>query len=127
MTSEPLAALFGAARGAGMGGVSLDLSGVQDKSAFMDRCARALGLPDWFGRNWDALADCLTDLPRAPSAAGLLIVVSGWQAYAEAAPQEWIVAQEVFTDSVAYARERGTGLEIVLALGPAVGTERGEV
>ncbi|MEV6754492.1 barstar family protein [Streptomyces sp. NPDC051214] len=114
MTPEPLAAVLEAVRAAGLGTVSLDLTGVRDKAAFMDRCARALGLPDWFGRNWDALADCLTDQGRAP---GRLLVVTGWQEYAEAAPQEWIVAQEVFTDAVVYARERGSGLEIVLALG----------
>lgn len=119
MTSEPLAPepltpVLEAVRAAGLSAVLLDLSGARDKSAFMDRCARALDLPDWFGRNWDALADCLTDQGRVP---GRLLVVTGWQEYAEAAPQEWIVAQEVFTDAVEYARERGTGLEIVLALG----------
>lgn len=117
MTSDPLAAVLEAVRAAGLGTVSLDLSGVGDKAAFMDRCARALDLPDWFGRNWDALADSLTDVGRSPGEPGRLLVVSGWQEFAEAAPQEWIVAQEVFTDAVAYARERGTGLEIVLALG----------
>ncbi|MFC8129809.1 barstar family protein [Streptomyces sp. NPDC057302] len=121
MTSEPpaqpLASVLAAVHAAGMATVSLDLEGVRDKAAFMDRCARALELPEWFGRNWDALADCLTDLGWAPPAPGRLFVVTGWQEYADAAPQEWIVAQEVFTDAVEYARQRGTGLEIVLALG----------
>lgn len=117
LVPEPLAPVLKAVRAAGMATVSLELSGVSDKAAFMDRCARALELPDWFGRNWDALADSLTDLGWAPAAPGRLLVVTGWQEYAEAAPQEWIVAQEVFTDAVEYARERGMGLEIVLALG----------
>ncbi|MEV2253644.1 barstar family protein [Streptomyces sp. NPDC050147] len=115
--AEPLAPVLEAVRAAGLSTVALDLTGVSDKAAFMERCARALGLPDWFGRNWDALADCLTDLERAPAAPGRLLVVTGWQEYAEAAPQEWTVAQEVFGGAVEYARERGTGLEIVLALG----------
>ncbi|MGW0906659.1 barstar family protein [Streptomyces sp. NPDC002853] len=115
--AEPLAPVLDAVRAAGLNALPLDLTGVSDKAAFMERCARALALPDWFGRNWDALADCLTDLGWAPAAPGRLIVVIGWQGYAEAAPQEWIVAQEVFTDAVEYARERGSGLEIVLALG----------
>lgn len=114
MTTEPLAPVLAAVRAAGLATVSLDLTGVRDKTAFMDRCAHALALPDWFGRNWDALADCLTDQGRAP---GRLLVVTGWQEFAEATPQEWIVAQEVFTDAVEYARERESGLEIVLALG----------
>ncbi|MEU6765959.1 barstar family protein [Streptomyces sp. NPDC046853] len=117
MTSEPLAPVLAAVRAAGLSTVSLDLGGVSDKAAFMDRCARALALPDWFGRNWDALADSLTDLAGPPGSPGRLLVVSGWQEYAEAAPQDWIVAQEIFTGAVEYARDRGAVLEIVLALG----------
>ncbi|MBW8704807.1 hypothetical protein MBT84_34945 [Streptomyces sp. MBT84] len=60
--------------------VTLDLDTVDDKAAFMERIAGALGLPDWFGRNWDALADSLTDRTVWPPAAvgrGLLLVVRG--------------------------------------------------
>jgi hypothetical protein len=82
----------------------------------MERCVRALDLPDWFGRNWDALADSLTDLSVWPDAAtgkGLLVVVTGWQAYAKARPDEWEVAQEVFTGAV----DRMPALTVALALG----------
>lgn len=80
--------------------VTLDLEGVTDKSALMDRCADALGLPDWFGRNWDALADSLTDLQAPPGDGGLQIVVRNWRPYAEARPQEWVIAQDVFAQAV---------------------------
>ncbi|MER7345098.1 barstar family protein [Streptomyces aurantiacus] len=114
-------------RGTGWGTLALDLTGVRDKAAFMDRCATALTLPDWFGRNWDALADCLSDLSWAPGARGRLLVVSGWREYAEAAPDDWAVAQEVFADAVAYWREQGQGqepergLEVVLVVEPSAG------
>jgi hypothetical protein len=58
--------------------VTLDLDGVTDKAGLMDRSARALQLPDWFGRNWDALADSLSDHTVWPEGAveqGLLVVV----------------------------------------------------
>ncbi|MEU7056642.1 barstar family protein [Streptomyces sp. NPDC046197] len=96
--------------------VALDLDGVTDKAALMDRCARALGLPDWFGRNWDALADSLSDPGVWPGAAadqGLLVVVRGWRTYARTRPQEWEVAQEVFAGAV----DRTPALAVALALG----------
>ncbi|MEU5581993.1 barstar family protein [Streptomyces huasconensis] len=117
-TPDPLAPVLDAARGAGWTTAALSLTGVRDKAAFMERCARGLGLPDWFGHNWDALADCLADLSWAPPARGRLLVVSGWQEYARAAPEEWETAQEVFSSAVEHWRGAETGLEIVLALGP---------
>ena len=42
----------------------VDLSKVTDKEGFLDAVGQTLGFPDWYGHNWDALADCLTDLLR---------------------------------------------------------------
>ncbi|MEW2398366.1 barstar family protein [Streptomyces sp. NPDC046862] len=97
--------------------VELDLAGVTDKPAFMDRCARALGLPDYFGRNWDALADCLGDLSWAPAARGRLVVVTGWQEFALAVPHDWGIAQEVFAEAGDRWRGTETPLRVMLALG----------
>lgn len=82
--------------------VTLDLDGVTDKAGLMDRCVTALNLPDWFGRNWDALADGLADpalWPRDAEDRGLLLVVRGWQAYALARPEEWHTAREVLAEA----------------------------
>ena len=40
----------------------IDLSGVAEKGALLERISAALQFPGWFGRNWDALEDCLADL-----------------------------------------------------------------
>ncbi|MET9394370.1 barstar family protein [Streptomyces sp. NPDC006624] len=96
--------------------VVLDLDGVTDKAGLMGRCARDLALPDWFGRNWDALADCLSDPGLWPEGArdrGLLLVVQGWRKYAETRPEEWQVAEEIFAE----ATDRGPGLFVTLGLG----------
>ncbi|MFF9174960.1 barstar family protein [Streptomyces sp. NPDC014793] len=96
--------------------VALDLDGVTDKAGLMDRMARALALPDWFGRNWDALADSLADHTVWPEDAverGLLVVVRGWREYARANPREWLTAQDVFGEAV----DRTPALTVVLALG----------
>ena len=96
--------------------VTLDLDGVTDKADLMDRCARALRLPDWFGRNWDALADSLSDptvWPEGAAERGLLVVVRNWQPYAKARSDEWSIAQDVFTEAVG----RTPSLAGALALG----------
>jgi hypothetical protein len=46
---------------AGFGFVQLDTGEIHDKAGFLDLCATAFDLPRWFGRNWDALADSLSD------------------------------------------------------------------
>lgn len=97
--------------------IELELGGVTDKPAFMDRCARAFDLPEFFGRNWDALADCLTDLSWSPPVRGRLVEVTGWQEYARAQPNDWNIAREVFADAADHWNGTGTELRIVLALG----------
>ncbi|MEU0603080.1 barstar family protein [Streptomyces sp. NPDC006393] len=95
--------------------VTLDLDGVTGKAALMDRTARALALPGWFGRNWDALADSLSDRtvwPRTADERGLLLVVRGWRAYAEANPDEWRTVREVFAE----AADRTPTLTVALSL-----------
>ncbi|GAA1552522.1 MULTISPECIES: barstar family protein [Kribbella] len=49
------------ATAAGFGFVLLDTAEIHDKTGFLDLCATAFDLPRWFGRNWDALADSLSD------------------------------------------------------------------
>ncbi|WP_018155221.1 barstar family protein [Demetria terragena] len=46
--------------------IDLDTRGVRDKTELMDRLTVALDLPTWFGRNWDALADCLREVRGEP-------------------------------------------------------------
>lgn len=43
--------------------VSIDVP--DTKQALLERLATDLALPEWFGHNWDALEDCLAELPQA--------------------------------------------------------------
>ncbi|MGW5937197.1 barstar family protein [Streptomyces celluloflavus] len=116
---RPVEEALAAAREAGWSGAVLDLAGVADKAEFMARCAGSLRLPDWFGRNWDALADCLTDLSWCPATGGWLLVVTGWQGYASAAPDDWSVVEGVLADAVGYWRGTATGLAVIMVRGRA--------
>jgi len=105
-----------AARRAGWETAVLDLAGVLDKAGLMTVCATALHLPDWFGANWDALADCLGDLQWWPALQGRLILVQDWQEYAATSPADWRTLQEIFADAAAHWRETDTRLAVVMVL-----------
>ncbi|MDJ0346896.1 barstar family protein [Streptomyces sp. H10-C2] len=92
----------------------LDLSGVATRRAFMDRCVLSLHLPDYFGRNWDALADCLTDLSWCPAESGRRLRVRGWQEYAAAAPREWRIVTQILRDAADFWQDTDTPLSVVM-------------
>lgn len=58
-TSDQLRA---ACRGCDWRFVEVKLAGVSDKVSFMRALAAQLHFPDYFGGNWDAVADCLGDI-----------------------------------------------------------------
>ncbi len=89
--------------------VLLVTEAVHDKSGFMDAVSEALALPGWFGRNWDALAECLGDVPRTT-----VLVWDGWTDMALAAPRDTEVAIEVLAES---------GLTVLMVKAPVEETE----
>jgi RNAse (barnase) inhibitor barstar len=49
------------------------------KPGLLSEFARVLEFPSYFGRNWDAFEDCLTDLEWLPAAGYLLIIANAEQ------------------------------------------------
>lgn len=92
----------------------LDLGGVTDKAGFLEACASGLELPDWFGRNWDALADCLTDLSWWGETSGYLVLTSGWPSFERTAPEAAGSAAEVLAAAVGYWAVREAPLTVLL-------------
>lgn len=62
----------------------IDLAGCGDSAALFARFAAALGFPEWFGHNWDALGDSLGDLSWRPSGGYVLLIehAGAWRAAA---------------------------------------------
>jgi hypothetical protein len=96
----PAAALDRIARRHGYGVFRLNCSKVTDKESFLDAAAQAFGLPPHFGRNWDAFRDCLSTMEWRPGN-GYVVVVTGTQAFARAAPDEARIVREIFIETAA--------------------------
>jgi hypothetical protein len=80
----------------------IDLAGASGKEALLERVARALQFPQWFGGNWDALEDCLTDLSWS-DAAGHVLLIEG----AEALPgDEGGIFIDILASAAAWWAER---------------------
>ncbi len=77
----------------------IDCSGCAHKADLLERIASGLQFPDWFGHNWDALADCLDDLGWLPPAQGRMIVLTGLQHLHDTSPEDLRIAKEVFADA----------------------------
>lgn len=75
------------------------------KAALLATLAATLHFPDYFGGNWDALHDCLTELERA-KVPGLVIEIRGLGRFAREAPQELLTAIQTFVDAAHFWSER---------------------
>ncbi|TVT50392.1 barstar family protein [Amycolatopsis cynarae] len=69
-----------------------------DKMSTMEAIAAALSFPDWFGRNLDALYDCLTDLSWLPSGEHVLIW-AGSEDLKQADPRAYLAIRSVLSDA----------------------------
>jgi RNAse (barnase) inhibitor barstar len=69
-----------------------------DKLSTLDAIGAALSFPDYFGRNLDALYDCLTDLSWLPSGEHVLVWV-GSDALKAAEPKAYLGVRSVLSDA----------------------------
>jgi RNAse (barnase) inhibitor barstar len=94
------------AKAAGLFVVRIDLARLASKTGLLGRAARALNFPEWFGKNWDALNDCLTDLSWL-NGNGWVIIFENSKGFAERSPQLFQNAAEVFGAASDYWRRAG--------------------
>ena len=96
----------------------LETAGARDKPQFLAACAKSLEFPEWFGTNWDALADCLRDFSWR-GAPGYVVLWRGGAALAAAAPESFATALEIFRDAASYWKESGRIFLVLLDHEPA--------
>ncbi|WP_410658080.1 barstar family protein [Amycolatopsis sp. lyj-112] len=76
----------------------IDGSRTVDKASILDAIAEALSFPDYFGKNLDALYDCLTDLAWLPPGEHVLIW-SGSTVLKDRDPKAYLAVRSVLSDA----------------------------
>jgi RNAse (barnase) inhibitor barstar len=110
------AELCAAAQESGWLCLRADLSGCTDKQDLLGRLARDFGFPEWFGRNWDALSDCLLDLQWQPAARGYLLILEHAAQLGASEPATLAVAVEILRDAAGDWARRGQPMRVYVDL-----------
>lgn len=108
-------ALAVAAHAAGLELITVDSRKARDKPAFLRASARALHFPEYFGQNWDAFYDCITD--RAQSAGkGEVIVFDDLSGFARTEPEEFATAVDALRDAAEFWADQSRRLIVLIGL-----------
>jgi RNAse (barnase) inhibitor barstar len=106
---------------------TLEGSRALGESGFFEEAARALDLPSWFGGNWDAFNDCLSDLMEGET---IRIAILWRDAHASLAADVQTVLNAVLafeaTASYPEGREEEPVQMVVFLFGEGVGFGGGE-
>lgn len=94
--------------------IEVDLKGVSGKEGLLRKMAASLSFPSYFGMNWDALHDCLTDMGWHP-ACGYVVLIKKFVVFAEKFPEEAGIAKDIFTASAQYWKKKDVPFYIILS------------
>jgi hypothetical protein len=95
-----------AATAAGLALWRIDIGHVHDRDGFTGLVSKALKFPEWFGGNWDAFEDCLTDLSWHP-ASGYVLVLEHGKHFGAGHKHEFVTATEVLEGAASFWQEQG--------------------
>ncbi len=98
----------------GLDFLRVDVSSVSDKSGFLTAIASVLRFPSYFGMNWDALLDCLTDLSWFP-AAGYVIHIDAFQTFADADRADAETALTILKEAAEFWKENEVPFHVILS------------
>lgn len=112
----PLAILEANAALSGFTLFEADVAAVHGKGEFLARMAQVLVAPDWFGHNWDALADVLCDISWQPSV-GYVLLLSGGDAKLGLSDADHFIVMNIFNETVSYWKSQGKPFWVFFADG----------
>jgi len=93
-----------AAEAAGMVCFEVSFADLTQIDAILSGLGRDLDFPEWYGKNFDALKDCLTDFSWC-EAAGYVLIIAHAEALQRANPDRFHTLNQVFTAAIEEWRE----------------------
>jgi RNAse (barnase) inhibitor barstar len=103
-----------AARDNELGYTRIALKKITSKKTLLKRLAGKLGFPDYFGGNWDALAEVMQD-PGWNSARGRVILFTGFADFSRQLPAEAEILMGILEDSCRHWAGTAVSLFIIVA------------
>jgi hypothetical protein len=91
----------------------LDGREIRDKQSFLRKVAEVMRFPDYFGYNWDALEECITDLDWVP-AARYILIYDYPEVFSKVEPEEWKMVNDILRSAVEYWQGTDTPLDVLL-------------
>ena len=96
----------------------IDGKKLRSKTQFLNHAATALCFPDYFGNNWDALEDCLTDFSWH-DANGYIILFDDADQLRQHAAADFDTILEIFRAAATYWQEQKIPFLVLLRGKPA--------
>lgn len=86
---------------------------ISDKASFLRACSEAMGFPAYFGHNWDALDECITDLSWVPGR-GYVVLYNAVAHFATSDRAQWTIALDLLQTAVAHWQTTPTPMYVLL-------------
>ena len=94
----------------------IDGEAARDKAGLMDQIGPAFRFPSYFGKNWDALLDCLRSLPDTVPARGYVLAVRNSSSFLLLSAKDKEDFDDVAGEARAFLREKFRSDLIVVLL-----------
>lgn len=88
---------------------------IHDTNSFFKEFATTLNFPNYFGYNWDAFYDCITDLSWIKNQDRFLIVYKNPHKFMHHNPETWKIANTVLLDTIEFWNKQDKQMLIVFS------------
>lgn len=95
--------------------LTVDTSEVATKESFLGAMSAALQFPDYFGYNWDAFYDCLSESVENFEG-GLILTLTNLTRFVSEQPDEFAAALAAMRDAAEYWQRAGRTLLVLIGI-----------